>query len=117
MPQERIREACESGFVVDDAYPVSRGHTLVISLRHVPSFFDLKPDEMTALLALLHRAKRRLDGALNPDGYNVGVNVGQSAGQTVMHTHIHLIPRYAGDNPDPTGGVRNVIPGKGNYQL
>ena len=48
-----------------------------------------------------------------PDGYNVGFNAGPAAGQTVMHVHVHVIPRYAGDVPDPTGGIRNVIRGKG----
>jgi superfamily II DNA or RNA helicase len=35
--------------------------------------------------------------------------------QTVGHLHVHVIPRYRGDMPDPRGGVRHVIPGKGNY--
>ncbi|MFC1896195.1 HIT family protein [Thermodesulfobacteriota bacterium] len=50
------------------------------------------------------------------DGFNVGVNIGQVAGQTIMHCHIHLIPRRQGDVDDPIGGVRNTIPGKGNYR-
>jgi diadenosine tetraphosphate (Ap4A) HIT family hydrolase len=50
-----------------------------------------------------------------PDGYNVGFNAGEAAGQTVMHLHLHVIPRYRGDMEDPRGGVRHVIPGKGNY--
>lgn len=48
-------------------------------------------------------------------GFNIGMNYGTAAGQTVAWPHIHLIPRYEGDVADPTGGVRNVIPGKGNY--
>jgi len=51
-----------------------------------------------------------------PDGYNIGINDGRSAGRTVDHLHIHLIPRYSGDMKDPTGGVRYVIPEKGNYR-
>jgi superfamily II DNA or RNA helicase/HKD family nuclease/SOS-response transcriptional repressor LexA len=51
----------------------------------------------------------------SPDGYNVGFNAGVAAGQTVDHLHIHVIPRYAGDMADPRGGVRHVIPSKGNY--
>ena len=61
------------------------------------------------------RSRRRLDAELQPDGYNVGFNSGAAAGQTVGHLHIHVIPRYRGDVPDPRGGVRHVIPGKGNY--
>ena len=40
---------------------------------------------------------------------NAGVNVGKAAGQSRMHVHVHLIPRYAGDVPDPAGGVRRVL--------
>jgi ATP adenylyltransferase len=46
---------------------------------------------------------------------NVGINCGEAAGQTVMHAHVHLIPRRAGDVIDPRGGVRGVIPARANY--
>ena len=116
MPQERIREACDYAFVVDDAFPVSRGHTLVIPRRHAADIFDLTKEETISLLQLLWQARTRLDFSLKPSGYNIGVNVGRAAGQTVMHVHVHLIPRYSGDVHNPTGGVRHVIPGKGSYE-
>jgi diadenosine tetraphosphate (Ap4A) HIT family hydrolase len=50
------------------------------------------------------------------DAFNIGYNCGEAAGQTVMYPHIHLIPRRTGDVADPVGGVRNTIPGKGNYR-
>ena len=50
------------------------------------------------------------------DAFNIGYNSGVAAGQTVMYPHIHLIPRRSGDVEDPVGGVRNTIPGKGNYR-
>ena len=67
------------------------------------------------MLELVEVVKAQLDAELQPDGYNIGINAGAAAGQTVMHLHMHLIPRFAGDVPDPRGGVRHVIPGKGNY--
>ena len=57
----------------------------------------------------------RLDASDAPDGYNVGFNAGAAAGQTVMHLHVHVIPRFVGDMDDPRGGVRHVIPSRGNY--
>jgi diadenosine tetraphosphate (Ap4A) HIT family hydrolase len=44
------------------------------------------------------------------------MNWGEAAGQTVAYPHVHLIPRRKGDVEDPVGGVRNTIPGKGNYK-
>jgi diadenosine tetraphosphate (Ap4A) HIT family hydrolase len=52
----------------------------------------------------------------NPDGFNVGININGAAGQTIPHVHIHLIPRFKGDIPEPEGGVRGVIPEKRLYR-
>lgn len=98
-----------------DRFPVSPGHALLVPRRHVASWFDATLDERQALLAATDVARARIEERHRPDGYNVGVNVGRAAGQTVPHLHVHVIPRYAGDVPDPTGGVRLVIPAKGNY--
>jgi len=98
-----------------DKYPVSPGHLLLIPFRHVADFFDATDEEQAALLALVREAKHLLDERFRPDGYNVGVNVGEAAGQTVMHLHVHVIPRYAGDVADPRGGVRGAIPEKRVY--
>ena len=105
-------------FAIRDAFPVSPGHTLVVPFRLVPTFFDATPEEQAAVIELVRVVKDQLD-ALDPrpDGYNVGFNAGLAAGQTVMHLHVHVIPRYAGDVPDPRGGVRYVIPAKANYLL
>lgn len=64
---------------------------------------------------LIDRAQKLILEEFNPDGFNIGINVGEAAGQTVFHVHIHVIPRYKGDVDNPTGGVRNVIPGHGDY--
>ncbi len=95
-----------------DGFPVSPGHTLIIPKRHVASFFEATKEEQGAMLDLLAEMRQRLQTERNPDGFNIGINDGAAAGQTVMHLHIHLIPRYAGDQPDPRGGVRWIFPDK-----
>ncbi|AGP41576.1 HIT domain-containing protein [Sorangium cellulosum] len=102
-------------FALRDRFPVSPGHTLVVPRRLVPTWFDATADERAAIFELVDTVKRLLDAELHPDGYNVGINAGEAAGQTVMHLHVHVIPRFRGDVDDPRGGVRHVIPGRGNY--
>lgn len=98
-----------------DKYPVSPGHMLIISKRHISDFFSTTTEERQALSQLLDEAKLLLDREYQPDGYNIGINSGVYAGQSIMHLHIHLIPRYRGDLENPKGGVRGVIPKKQAY--
>jgi diadenosine tetraphosphate (Ap4A) HIT family hydrolase len=98
-----------------DGFPVSPGHMLIIPKRHIGSLFEATEDERSALFDLLGVMRERLLQERNPDGFNIGINDGAAAGQTVMHLHIHLIPRYSGDIPDPRGGVRWIFPDKAAY--
>jgi diadenosine tetraphosphate (Ap4A) HIT family hydrolase len=100
-------------YVRYDSNSLSRGHVLVIPKRHVASFFDMTAEEQAAVLALLREIQKAVQKQHSPDGYNIGVNVGKAAGQSRMHVHMHLIPRYAGDVPDPRGGIRCVLSGRG----
>lgn len=117
----RIAAEDEFGVLVDDAYPISPGHCLVISKRHIQSFFETYAAERESLFSLAQLAKtrieehRRLVGQSIPTGYNLGINDGAAAGQTVPHLHLHVIPRYSGDSDDPRGGIRWVLPTKAKY--
>lgn len=115
LPAARILFSTDEALVIRDAFPVSPGHTLVIPRRHIGSFFELTDAERTCMLELLAQAKAELDRSFQPDGFNIGINDGAAAGQTVPHLHLHLIPRYLGDVPDPRGGVRWVMPAKAKY--
>ena len=100
-----------------DGFPASPGHALVVPRRHVSDWFDATRDEQIALLEGIALARAEIERLHAPDGFNLGVNVGPSAGQTIPHLHVHVIPRYTSDVPDPRGGVRHVIPGLGNYLI
>jgi diadenosine tetraphosphate (Ap4A) HIT family hydrolase len=107
----------ELAFTVEDGFPVTQGHTLIIPRRHVADYFGLRQAERNAIDRLL---KQRRDELIRADntitGFNVGINTGASAGQTIFHVHIHLIPRRDGDTGDPRGGVRGVIAEKQRYE-
>ena len=98
-----------------DAFPVAPGHALLVTRRHVESWFDATPEERAELMAATDIARRAIEEQHAVHGFNIGLNVGTAAGQTVPHLHVHVIPRRQWDVPDPTGGVRNVFPGKGRY--
>jgi len=98
-----------------DNFPVSPGHALIVPRRHVASLFETSEAERQAMWELLDETRRILVEKHKPDGFNIGVNDGAAAGQTVMHLHVHLIPRYAGDAAEPRGGVRRIFPDKAAY--
>jgi len=97
-----------------DAYPVTPGHTLVVSRAHVADLFELDPEQRSAVWQLVAAVRQGLL-ARGATAFNVGANVGEAAGQTIAHAHVHVIPRTAGDVEDPRGGVRGVIAGRAVY--
>ena len=99
----------EHAYVRHDNNSLSKGHVIVVPRRHVADFFDMTREEKNSIIALLDRAKAEISSEHSPDGYNIGVNIGKAAGQSRMHVHVHLIPRYAGDVADPSGGIRCVL--------
>ena len=105
----------EAAIAVFDSHPVSPGHALVLPRRHVETVWDLDQAEYDMCFGLVRDIQPILAERFKPDGFNVGVNCGEAAGQSVWHAHIHVIPRYTGDTPNPRGGVRHVIPLKANY--
>ncbi len=111
----RIVHAAQLVLAIRDAFPVTEGHTLVLPKRHIPSWLDATPAERSALLETVDLVRAELTQEFSPAGFNIGFNEGEAAGQTIPHLHLHVIPRYPGDTPDPTGGIRKVIPSKGNY--
>lgn len=106
----------ETAFAFEDKCPIVRNHILVAPNRHVITFFDLGSYEKNACLLLVENIRKMvLEIDKSVTGFNVGFNDGSDAGQTVFHCHIHVIPRRKGDVVNPTGGIRNIIPGKASY--
>ena len=108
--------ASEFCFVVEDRYPSSSGHCLIVPKRHVADPFDLSEGELLSMFELARSSVvslRSEDSSV--EGFNVGFNVAAVAGQTVEHAHLHVIPRRRRDVADPRGGIRWVIPATAVY--
>ena len=95
--------------VYKDNYPVTEGHLLFVPKYNTTGVLK------DAFIDAFEEGQRMVEAG-TWDGFNIGMNYNESAGQTVEWPHIHLIPRRTGDVEDPVGGVRNTIPGKGNYK-
>lgn len=104
-----------TAIAIPDGFPLNPGHTLVIPRRHVADLFALSSDEQADIWRLVAIVRERLLAEHRPDGFNIGLNVGEAGGQTVGHAHVHVIPRFRADVPDPRGGVRWVIPARAAY--
>ena len=114
--KDKIVEEWNLVFAIEDRYPVSDGHLLIVPKRHAPDWFSMSEKERRESDALIRALRnRQLESDKSITGFNIGMNCGASAGQTIFHAHIHLIPRRDGDTPNPTGGVRGVIPDKMCY--
>jgi diadenosine tetraphosphate (Ap4A) HIT family hydrolase len=115
LPPDRVIAQNAHAMAIRDAYPISRGHTLILLKRHAASFFETTEDEQSSVLALLRMVRDDLASEFGPAGFNIGINEGEAAGQTIPHLHIHIIPRYEGDTADPRGGVRWIFPERAVY--
>jgi ATP adenylyltransferase len=116
IPKERVIAENEHAYAIRDGFPVTQHHSLIIPKQHVDEYFGLTKEQLFQCDSLLRTIRQEiLEMDSTVKGFNVGVNSGAAAGQTIFHCHIHLIPRRAGDVKNPRGGIRHVIPGKGNY--
>ncbi len=99
IKKENILVENEHFQAIADIRPVSKGHSLIVSKRHVADFFELLPEEAIALQELSLKLKQMLTEKYQPDGFKLLMNCGKAAGQTVFHFHLHIIPRYKGNRP------------------
>lgn len=116
LPRDRELASTVHVVAFADANPVTAGHVLLVPRRHVADPLGLSDVEALHV----HRLARQVAATARESdptivGFTYGANCGTAAGQTIGHAHTHLIPRRAGDTPDPTGGVRGVVAGKAHW--
>lgn len=106
LEKERIIFEDELFVILSDAYPVTKGHLLIIPKRHITQLIDFSDEERIRLFTLINLATNALRNVFDISGFNIGFNIGTAAGQTIKHIHCHIIPRYENKS---RGGIRKVI--------
>ena len=84
--------------VILDLGPASKGHALILPKSHAANIYELSDEMAAKAMILAKKMATAMTAALKCDGFNIVQNNGECAGQTVFHFHMHLIPRYKGDN-------------------
>ena len=83
--------------VILDLGPASKGHALILPKAHAANIYEISDDMAAKAMILANKLATKMTEALKCDGFNIVQNNGEPAGQTVFHFHMHLIPRYEGD--------------------
>jgi histidine triad (HIT) family protein len=89
-----------------DIHPRAPGHAVTIPKRHVPNILEMESKEFGPLFRAVRNVTKKLQNALRPDGFTIGVNHGRASGQAVEHLHVHSIPRFIGDGG---GSIHTVV--------
>lgn len=80
-----------------DISPATRGHALVVPRAHAADLMDISDEDLERTMLAARRLARKIDAALEPDGFNLMNSCGPAAWQTIFHFHVHVIPRYDDD--------------------
>lgn len=104
MPAAVIAET-SAVMAILDAFPATRGHTLILPRGHYENLYDMPGDLLAACAEASQKIARALASAINPDGLALHQYNGAAAGQTVWHYHQHIIPRWHGQRPQAHGST------------
>ncbi|MEL4306235.1 HIT family protein [Methanococcoides sp. LMO-2] len=112
IPSYKVYED-ETAYAFLDINPCSKGHTVVVPKTHYENFTEMPAEEAAALFATVRMIARLVEDAVSADGSNIGLNNKPAAGQAVPHVHVHIIPRFEGDNGGSMHSIVHV-PGAGD---
>ena len=96
IPSKKIYED-KNAIAILDISPVNKGHALVISKQHYENILNTPDNILRELIIIAKKISKAVMQSLNAQGINIGINNFKAAGQLVMHTHIHIIPRFNND--------------------
>lgn len=96
IPSTKVYED-DTVFAFLDIHPVNIGHTLVVPKTHVTNLYDTPDTTIAHMATIAKKLSIAIKRAVRADGVNIEMNNDAPAGQIIMHTHLHIVPRFLGD--------------------
>lgn len=97
IPSKKVYED-DNILAILDISQATYGHTLVMPKKHYTNFLEMDKQEYEQLMGIVQDLSKLIINKLNAEGCNILINTNEAAGQSVMHTHVHILPRYSTDN-------------------
>lgn len=104
LPSHKIYEDDDT-LAFLDIMPRSEGHVLVVTKEKATDLFDVSPQALAKLMAVVQKLSPRIQEAVGANGVLIAQFNGAAAGQTVFHLHVHIIPRKEGTELKPHAGI------------
>ena len=101
----RVIHETETTLAFLDAHPLAPGHTLVVPKEPYEHLQDLPADLSADLFETVHELTPTIEAAVDADASTIGINNGEASGQEVPHVHVHIIPRFEGDDSGPIHAI------------
>ena len=102
----KILQETEKSIAFLDAFPLTKGHTLVIPKNHHAKIQDMSSEENSDLFSLVHQMISKVDALTGST--LVAIHNGNDAGQEIPHVHVHLVPRSPSDS---AGAIHSMFSG------
>ena len=106
IPTRIIKETIHS-IAFLDAFPLAKGHTLVIPKNHHVKIQDMSDEENSDLFSLVYKVLPKIDKLT--DATLVAIHNGKEAGQEIPHVHVHLVHRTVGDFAGAINSMFNPV--------
>ena len=100
-----------------DAYPLSKGHTLVIPKDHYSKIQELDENSSQSLFNILWKITNPIEKAMGVNSSTIAIHNGKEAGQEIPHVHIHIIPRESGDGAGPVHSMFKNKPNVSSFEM
>ena len=113
----KIIDENENAIAFLDAFPLTAGHTLVITKKHYAKLQEVELDQMAYLFNLIHKILPPIEKGTGVQSTLIAIHNGKDAGQAIPHLHVHIVPRKAGDGGGAIHSMFDSSDRLGEYEM